>query len=180
MNTNCSLGLLNVFAYAAGGSSKYQDIGTVIASSFAAGKSSIKSSSTCQIGPLSPTLFNERRHLEAIKANLNGKFAVVVIDDCFEADDQESVNKFSKNASQPPIKGVRYAFVTRTSGKDGFDVLDVPQFLDRLAEVDPLAFVKSDTAQELTSYWAEQVQDLGAVGFCAQEEALAIAEEVLG
>lgn len=59
-----------------------------------------------------------------------------------------------------------------------YDIMDVPQYLDRVAQIDPLTFTNADSAEDLKAYWAQQLNELGLISQCSDEDALAIARKV--
>ena len=61
-----------------------------------------------------------------------------------------------------------------------YDIMYVPQYLDRVAQIKPHASTMSDTAEQLKAYWTQQLNDLGTISLCSDEEALVIAKGIMG
>ena len=153
--------------------------------SLSIGKSSVTSTSECRIGPLSPLFQDFSR--SRVKASIeNGKFAILVINDGYDTFDcgpwvrARRAKAGTLDTYKEPYKGVRYAFVTPKANAQGLNIMDVPEFLDRVAQEDSLAFASTDTPDELKAYWTRQVNQLSAISLCANDEAYIIANKAFG
>ena len=115
--------------------------GWVLAESFASGSSSVHSWPRCEIAPLSATLALGGNPTDQKAVVETGQFAIIVIDDCYDAQDQDWVVSMLKpseekesgiDESKYPKKNARYAFVAPRIGEEGYDIMDVSQFLEKV------------------------------------------------
>ena len=176
-------GLLNAFCYASRASTEYNDMANILAMSFAIGKPSVHSTSNCCVRSLSSSFWDNDRQTTDKIVLMEGEFATIAIDDCYDCMDQDFVNSLLSDQtkgkdgelapSEIPTKRVRYALVTPKADGEGFEIMDVPEFLDQKQQTDNV-----DTPQDLGAYWTQQVKNLGGISFCTADEALAVADEV--
>ena len=115
------LTLFVAFTYALRGASQIKDLPLILARCFAAGSSSVASSSEYRIGPPSmPLLMNKSRaRPNGTRVTLaDNEFALVAIDDCYDwwPEDELKENDILNWDYSEPLpgwltKGVRYALV---------------------------------------------------------------------
>ncbi|KAL8864823.1 MAG: hypothetical protein Q9198_009622 [Flavoplaca austrocitrina] len=144
------------------------------------------------IGPLSPTLLEDRRPYRRSKTTAGPKnqslkpshWAIVLIDEAFDARDQEQLDRYStldKSEDKTPayklVKRLRYmlaqAIPDATTSGPQFLTVDVPTYIDSVLKDDP------DQIQTMKTWWAKEMADVAnGMSYYDEQDAQAILERV--
>ncbi|KAL9028498.1 MAG: hypothetical protein Q9180_007158 [Flavoplaca navasiana] len=144
------------------------------------------------IGPLSPTLLEDRRPYRRSETTASpknqslkpGHWAIVLIDEAFDARDQERLDRYTKlddnedkTPAYKPVKRLRYMLAQAipdcsTSGPQ-FLTVDVPTYIDSVLKDDP------DQIRTTKTWWAKEMANVKTgTNYYDEQDAQAILDRV--